>query len=241
MKFHFPLTKQQNDFYGRIFDAILKYYPIGVKGDDPAYDKFPGQIELGDIVIDSIHNRKNYKSRWSDFNKEIRVESKKKTEAVTGAFRPSFSSNLILSKHKHQDLIHFKKLHYSVSLVGPFFTIYGFDETIITDERRQYASINIVTVSPYKEFEADFNFLKSKIEKKFKGYTFIPFTLNFMLIDGLYDPYNNNEEYTIYRSLFDDYLKEYNPLLKRGDSSYGFDRWVIYDMGAVVTLGPPPQ
>jgi hypothetical protein len=245
MKFHLPLSPMQNDFYGSIFEAILKYYPVGIKSDSPAYHEFPGQVELGKIVVDNIHSNKNFKARWKDFDKEIKAELRKKIDGQTYATRPSFSSSLILKKFTHNELIYFKSIHYSVSLVGPFFTIYGVDETAIRDNKdgrdRFYTAINIVTVSPHKEFESDFNFIKSKIEERFKGYKFIPFRLHSMSIEGLYDPYKDNEEYTIYRALFDDFLNGYDSFRRRGDDSYGFDEWVKYKdgNGPNITLGPP--
>lgn len=247
MKFHLPLTNIQNDFYGPIFEAILKYYPTGIKSDLPAYHEFPGQVELGKIIIDNIHSNKNFKARWKDFEKEIRSSSKKRVEGQTYAMRPSFSSSLILKKFKHNELLHFKTLRYSVSLIGPFYTVYGVDETAITDNMDGhdvfYTAINIVTVSPYKEFESSFNFIRLKIEERFKGYKFIPFGLHSMSIEGLYDPYKDDEEYTIYRALFDDFLNEYDPYRKRGDYRYGFDKWTKYKdgEGPRITLGPPPK
>jgi hypothetical protein len=245
MKFRLPLTSIQKDFYGPIIEAILKYYPLEIKSDAPAYFEFSGQVELGKIIVDNIHSRKNFKARWQDFDKEIRTDLKKRIDGQTYATRPSFSSSLIIKKFKHNELIHIKTLHYSVSLVGPFFTIYGVDETAITDKRDGhdlfYTAINIITISPYKEFESDFNFIKSKIENRFKGYKFIPFDLHSRSIQGLYDPYKDDEEYTIYRALFDDFLNGYDTYRKRGDYKYGFDEWVKYKDGEEprVTFGPP--
>jgi hypothetical protein len=244
MKFHPPFTEVQKNFYGPILDAILKYYPIGIKSDVSSYWEYPGQVELNKIIIDNIHSKKNFKS-WQNFDKEIGAESKKRTIGQTYATRPSFSSSLILKKFKHHELMHFKTIHYSVSLLGPFFTIYGVDETAITDKRDEhdlfYTAINVVTVSPYKEFESDFNFIKSKIEDRFPGYKFIPFRLHSMGIEGLFDPYKDNEEFTIYRALFDDFLNEYDTNRMRGDYKYGFD-WVKNDGAHIkVTFAPPPD
>jgi len=244
MKFHIPITPTQQKFYGPVIESILRYYPVGLKSDSTAYHEFPGQVELGKIVVDNIHSRKNFKTRWTDFEKEIKKAFKKSVEGQTYATRPSFSSSVILKKFEHEELIHIKSLHFSVSLVGPFYTIYGMDETCITDTKDGrdlfYTAINIVTVSPYKEFEAPFNLLRAKIEERFTDYKFIPFNLHSMAIDGLYDPYHNDEEFTIYRALFDDFLNEYNTYRKRGDYKYGFDEWVKPGEGPQITLGPPP-
>src|ERR1700760_391119 len=112
MKFHLPLSPMQNDFYGSIIETIKKYYPIGIKNNEDAYFKYSGQIELGEIVVDNIHKPKNFKSRWKDFEKQLRIDLKKRIWGETYASKPSFSSSLIIRKSKHLDLIHIKKLHF---------------------------------------------------------------------------------------------------------------------------------
>lgn len=232
LKFHLPLSQIQNDFYGSIVDTVQKYYPLGTKGDTESYHKYLGQVELGEIIVDNIHNAKNYKSRWKEFEKQLQLDLNKKIWGETYATKPSFSASVIIKKAKHHDLMHIKKLHFSVSLLGPFYTIYGMDETAIIDNNGGrdffYGAINTVTVSPYKEYESCFIALRELIEKKFIGYKFIPFKLHSMSIDGLFDPYHNNEEMTIYGALFDDFLQDYNIHRMRGDRQYGTDVWVKY-------------
>ena len=229
MKFHLPLSPMQQDYYGSLVDTILQYYPIGIKSDSPEYYDYPGQIRLGEIVVDNIHNAKNFKSRWKEFEKEIRVESKKRIYGETYASRPSFSSSLILKRNVFGELVHLKTLHFSVSLIGPFFTIFGVDETGIKDERDGhdllYSNKNIVTVSPYKEFEQCFNFIINKIEQRYQGYKFIPFRLHSMLIDGVYDMLSD-KECSIYEALFDDCLSGYDTIRMRGDTRYGYEEWI---------------
>jgi hypothetical protein len=242
MKFHFPLTSKQQDSYGAIIDSILKYYPIGIKSDWESYSKYPGQIALTEIMIDNIHNRKNFKTRWKDFDKEIGKKTKKKIVGETYGLRPGYSSAAIVNRFENNELLHLKTLHYSVSLIGPFFTIYGIDETCIKDDwdgrNIGYAAINVVTVSPYKEFELEFNVVKSSIEDKFKGYKFIPFRLHSMVIDGLFDSYND-KELTIYEALFDHRLDGFDTMRIRGDSSYGYNEWIKNKIH--VKLLPPPE
>lgn len=242
MKFSLPLSSTQQKFYGQIIEPILRYYPIGTKVDVPEYREYPGQVELGEIIVENIHKRKNYKARWTDFEREIKKELKKEVEGQSYGIRPSFSSRLIIKDAKYEDLIHFKSLHFSVSLIGPFFTIHGVDETWIVDDGRHYVSLNVVTVSPYKEFESPFNFVKSKIEERFLGYKFIPFRLHSMLIADLYDPYRDNEEHSIYTALFDDSLKGYDTFRIRGDNQYGFNVWINdADRPDVRITGPAPD
>jgi hypothetical protein len=232
MKFHLPLSKIQSDFYGELIETVTHYYPIGIKSSADSYHTFSGQVALSEIVIDNIHKVKNYKSRWKEFENKLKFALNKKIWGETYATKPSFSASVIIKKSKHHDLIHIKKLHFSVSLLGPYYTIYGIDETAIVDEKDgrdlYYSAINTVTVSPYKEYESSFISLRELIEKQFTDYKFIPFKLHSKSIEGLFDPYHNDEEMTIYGALFDDFLQGYNLYKTRGDSQYGTDVWVKY-------------
>lgn len=232
LKFHLPLSQMQSDFYGELIETVTRYYPIGIKSSHDSYHEYPGQVTLGEILIDNIHIAKNYKSRWREFEKQLRIDLNKKIWGETYASKPSFSASVIIRKSKHFDLIHIKKLHFSVSLLGPYYTIYGIDETAVVDQKDGrdlfYAAINTVTISPYKEYESCFIALRELIEKQFTGYKFIPFKLHSMSIDGLFDPYHDDEEMTIYGALFDDFLQDYNLHRMRGDRQYGTDVWVKY-------------
>ena len=232
LKFYLPLSQMQSDFYGSIIETIKKYYPISIKSNEDSYFKYPGQVELGETVIDNIHKAKNYNSRWKEFEKQVRIDLNKKVWGETYASKPSFSASVMIRKSKKFDLIHIKKLHFSVSLLGPFYTIYGIDETAVVDQIDGrdlfYAALNTVTVSPYKEYESAFIALRASIEKRFIDYKFIPFKLHSITLDGLHDPYNNDSEMTIYGALFDDALQGYDTYRMRGDRQYGTEIWVTY-------------
>lgn len=129
LKFHLPLSQMQEDFYGNIIQTVKRYYPLGVKNREKSYFEYSGQIELGELVVDNIHKAKNYKSRWKEFEKQLRVELNQKIWGETYAAKPSFSASVIIKRSKRSDLMHIKRLHFSVSLLGPFYTVYGIDET----------------------------------------------------------------------------------------------------------------
>jgi len=241
MKFSIPLSDFQQDRYGTLVGDILAYYPLGIKGELPIYRESEQYKKLEDIVVENIHNKKNYRERWTTFEREIKKTLNCKLEGCTYPTDAGFSSKIILKEFQHQELFHEKSLYFSVSFIGPFYTVFGMDETSIIDEGRHYSSKNVVTASPYKEFENIFNLIDEKIRKRFDGYKFVPFVLHSMVMGNLYDLYENDKELSIYKALFNSVLDGYETLKNRGDAHYGMDNWRGSDNGPTIAvrLGPP--
>ncbi len=229
----FSFNPSKHNFWP-VYDAIQLYYPIGImRFDRSIYFDYPGLKKLSAIVVANIHNRDNYNSIWVSFEKEIAEQFNVEVIGTTYGQAPSFSCDLIIKKVKVDELSRIKKLSLAVSLAGNFFTIYGVDETIITEKNdngfdSNFYAINALTISPYKEFETIFKDLKSLVEDKFASYKFVPFSINSMFIKGLQVRYLDKEECTIYNALFNHLLDTYDTKnLLRGDKSFGYDDWII--------------
>ncbi|MVN22444.1 polysaccharide deacetylase family protein [Mucilaginibacter arboris] len=232
-----------------LYEAIKLYYPIGIPHDSSLYINYPGIKNLTAVIIENIHNSDNYNRNWVSFQKEISQKFNIEVIGTTYGQAPSFSCDLIIENFEHNQLKRTKKLSLAVSLAGKFFTIYGVDETIITDKNEDnfdsdFHAINALAVSPYKEFELVFKDLKSMVEAKFTSYKFVPFAINSMFIKGLQVRYLFKEECTIYNALFNHLLDTYDTKKSpRGDKHYGYDDWLVEDYNPEndinITLTPP--
>ncbi len=232
-----------------IYDAIKMYYPIGIKRS--IYFEYPGIKKLSDLVVENIHNSDNLYNIWGSFEKEISERFNIEVIGTTYGQAPSFSCDLIIEIVEVDQLKRIKKLSIAVSLIGKFFTIYGVDETIIIEKNENifdfnFHSINVLTASPYREFETIFKDLKSMVEARFSDYKFVPFAINSMFIKGLQVRYLDKEECTIYNALFNHLLDTYDTRkLTRGNRHYGYDDWIIenynFDNDITVELKPPDE
>jgi hypothetical protein len=185
------------------------------------------------------------------FEKEISERFNIEVIGTTYGQAPSFSCDLIIEIVEVDQLKRIKKLSIAVSLIGKFFTIYGVDETIIIEKNENifdfnFHSINVLTTSPYREFETIFKDLKSMVEARFSDYKFVPFAINSMFIKGLQVRYLDKEECTIYNALFNHLLDTYDTRkLTRGNRHYGCDDWIIenynFDNDITVELKPPDE
>jgi hypothetical protein len=195
------------DFW-TIYEAIKRFYPIGVKRDDlKMYLSYPGLKELEDIVGDNIHNDNHFNERWNNFTKDIENEIGKEIIGTTYGQAPSFSSYVLLDKVSLDDFTRTKELHFFVSLVGPFYTIVGQDNNAVQiDEHRSYRSTSYLVVSPEKEFADTFKLLCEKIETRFKGFRFVPFEICQQTIEGLSVCYTDENLNSVFHALFNNHI-----------------------------------
>ncbi|NRF37948.1 hypothetical protein [Pedobacter foliorum] len=248
MKHNFSFNTHNQDFWP-IYEAIKHIYPIGIKRISNAYFDYPGIKELGTKLGSAINEAETYKS-WTQFTEEISKHYNLEVIGTTYGQAPSYSADIIIEQTETETFKTVKKLSFAISLVGNFFTIYGVDETFIIEKGdgaypMHYPSINIVTASPFKEFESIFKELKETIETKFNDYKFIPYAVNLMVIDGLQVMYlDDKEEYTIYNALFNQFLDSYDSMFLRGDQYFGYTDWQTGNSDTLkivtVVLSPPP-
>ena len=134
-----------------------------------------------------------------------------------------------------------KALHFAVSLVGPFYTVYGRDVVRITESKYEEAyqstceKIIALTVSPNYEYQAPFSHLRHCIEARFEGYRFVPFGIHSRYINGLSLRYLDGTDHTIYNALFNHLLFDRDDekgAWISGDTHYGYDAWQA--------IAPPP-
>ncbi|MDN5287744.1 MAG: hypothetical protein JWR38_4018 [Mucilaginibacter sp.] len=243
MKNYFSLqvNPAKSKLLNDIGTTIEKYYPIGIDPDLPEYHQYPGYIKMGELMSENIANADNYQERWVSFTGQLEQQLNKTIIGTTYGFVPGFSADLILEKYEDESLIRIKKIAFAVSLIGPFFSICGIDETFIKEKddefMRSYYAINVVTISPYKEFEKDFNYLLNKIEEKYKDYQFVPFRTAMSYIKDFKTPKSIGEDATLYNVLFNYRFNHFTPYFSRGDFAYGYEQNNFNS----VTLLPPPQ
>lgn len=230
------------DFW-KIYDAIKRFYPIGIKKDESKmYFSYPGLKELEDIIIDNIHEDKNFVERWDNFTKEIETEIGKEIIRTTYGQAPSFSSFVLLDTASVDDLTRTKELHFFVSLVVPFYTIVGQDNnTVKIDEYRSYRSTSYLVVSPENEFADTFKLLCDRIENRFKGFRFVFFEICKQTIEGLDVCYTDEKLNSVFHALFNNHV-DLTVWRKKGNDYFKSQDWIkegYVHAGGGWTIYPP--
>ena len=246
MKKYFPIDNASKiSLFSEIADTIIQYYPKGLNSFDAEYSKYPGIIKAKEIISENTGPPEQklgaLSKKWGSFLKSLRENIDNEIRGTTYGFVPGFSADLILEHFEDKALIRTKRIAFAVSMLGPFFSICGVDETFIKEKEREFESgyhaINVVTASPYKEFEKDFLAVKLLIERNFVDYKFIPFDDCMLFIKDVETPNSMGQEGTVYNALFNHLFNFYIHFRSRGDRGYGRGR----DPNFRVTLTAPPE
>lgn len=231
MKEYFSFSPEAYDYWP-IIDTIKKYYPMGIENDHwMCYTKDPSNKNLDDIIVKNIHEESELKLIWNSVCADIIKDLNKECIETTYGQSPSFSAEIVLDKFENEKVWYCKKICFAISLISPFYTVYGIDETAIKyPERQNYSHYkdNAITTSPFEEFEPSFLYLQKKIEEKYGGYRLVPFYINKMYVRGLRVPRIQLEENTVYHALFNHLLFYMeSDTFVRGQENYGYEKWLI--------------
>jgi hypothetical protein len=220
--FHFNTDKF--DFWP-LYDRIKKFYPLGIrKEDEQTYKAYPGLLELQAIIEENIHDGQNYRSRWSDPITAFGQNNNMPVTGTTGAFFPSFSALVEISREISAEVTRIKDLSVFVSLAGPFYTVIAQDRNELSIAGKYFRSTNYLVVSPEGEFAAPFQTLCEFIEEHFKGFRFVPFHICRSTIYGLENWHNEKPHNSVFVALFNDHIDLDTFAL--GDIYHKVDDWI---------------
>ena len=229
-----------------IHETIHKYFPTNSvdQYDEESVKSYQGVKEIEEVINDNFFSRKNYRIRWVKFKKFLKQELKKPIRESMVAFYPCYSGFIILKKEKVSNLNYTKELHFFISLLGPYYTIFGVDKSEILLERlipaskligqeaeeladQHFAANLAVTVSPYLEYEKPFQALQRAILDYFPTLKFIPYKISTKKIEGISLLYPDSEievKDSVFSALFrpDNFFNSKT----RGDTYFGFDEWL---------------
>ncbi len=231
LKHHFAFNNDVYNFWP-IYEAIRKYYPIGIKKLERinSYYEFQGTKEKEKLLVEQIHDQEAYQKNWGSYCSYLSKELGQKVTSTTMGQAPCLGAEVELLDQTNNHIKHIRTLHFTVSLLGPFYQIYGVDKTIVMDpnSRRSLAGfvVNWICPSPKVFFEEIFLQVEKHLKVKYPNHRFVPFFVSQAYMNGLQVRYNDESTSTIGEALFDDFLRqhEYAPVDK--NTKYGTEQWV---------------
>lgn len=228
MTLYFNLSNDGTQLLKSVGETIKAHYPIGVNRQSQEYDEYPGIKKLDAIVTENVTSNRKFYAPWKSFLDELRKKTKCKIHNTSLPTEISFSGELILERYEDDSLRRVKKIKFAVSLFAPFYSICGVDETFIKEKDDelplQYHAINIITVSPYKEFENSFKLIEENIKNKYYDHVLVPVESSLMLVEKIQSITGYKDESTVYSLLFNESLDKYNLNHWRGDLRYGYNK-----------------
>jgi hypothetical protein len=221
--------------YWPVYEAIHRYYPIGIPAicpdtDDPAwqiYHGFRGQTELGNLITENFTDQEVFAQKWTSIGTSLGDNLGLNYTGTTYGEVPSYSFYLEMFSAEAGGHTIYKRLHVAVSLLGPFFTIWGADGSVLQLRDRYYPADNVITISPFDEYEAVFNAAYQQILSEFPDYRFVPYGVYNMTIPGLAfkgQSLPNGKKGLIYHALFNYLLSGHETI--RGEKYFSFKSWL---------------
>lgn len=224
---YFSFNSDNYNFWP-IYECIQKYYPIGIrKSPTIAFKQYAGIVEVEELLKTNIHNTENFNEKWGTFLISLQEQIGLKIIGDTMGQAPSFSARIVLSENKYKTIHHRKELHLMVSLLGPFYQLYGKDTTSVWEnEKRVVTSTpNLITSSPMGEYESLFSKVETIIQQRFSTHRKIPFFVSQFFVEGLQVVYADNDTATVHQALFNDDLSSCQRTTIRGNKKYGLEVW----------------
>lgn len=216
--FNFGFNHVKHDFW-EIYEVLIKYYPIGINGESLQND-YSGIKELRKIITENIHNPDKYQI-WLDFIKTVNQNVRFNCIDRTMGQCPAYSAQVEIAKEYFPIVEIERNINISLSLLGKYYCIYGEDIGYMKNENGKInQAIFKYVVSPYGYFNDAFLEIEEQIKTTFPDYRIVPFRILTKSIKGLEF---HLEKYSIYRALFNDFIKLGTNL--EGNTNYGSKSW----------------
>lgn len=210
--------------YKELTELVLSHYPSGInKDDEPEYFKDQRIIELRNFIHETTSKGFN---QWNTFLEELSEELKLEIYSNTYGNRPSMAGTCILNKIYYESVFHCQTLVFSISILGPYYEVFGIDTTgIIEDGKPNYLKSNVITVSPSFEFESVFLKIEQAIKNSF-DYKLIPHILKTRTVRNV-QSLNFSERHTSIGDALFGVHGDHKSLKSRvrGDEKYGLNQW----------------
>lgn len=160
--------------YIKVYEDIIKYYPIGISSYDPRYLEYSGIISLQNKCYEKLDSLAY--NKWKALVKEAKKEivGSLNLDSESPLFYPCYSGSLLLYKEKKGSMLFKRTIVFHISVIAPYFTIYGLDNISIAHNNMLPIEFDpILYASPIDIYEESFKLIQKKIEDQYDGYRFI--------------------------------------------------------------------
>lgn len=222
-----------------IEDTIGEYYPVGTQDGHWDENTLEGFSKFKSFRKPIEDNFSSYGQKWEPFVRHLELALKTSVSAHPAMDAPCLSGTVEIASTKVKDLTWTKELKFFISLLGPYYCIYGLDYSTVeldisrplaanTTDRGYFMAYNAITISPEFEYKDTFLRLKQEIGNKFTQHRFVPYRVGMTRIKEIATYYQGSYPKSsfvdsVYTGLFG--TECVKGCLPRGDGYYGFDEW----------------
>lgn len=157
-----------------LYEVITKYYPLGIRDTDPAYIEYPGLISMQELANQKIEPVPY--NRWKECVKGFKPSEHAilQTSAESPLFHPCYSGRIRLTKEKTGRFTYTRELFVHLSVLGPFYSIYGADKVSLDIDGEEETFDPVIFASPYLFYRKIFLELRDRIQHNYPDHIFVP-------------------------------------------------------------------
>jgi hypothetical protein len=237
MLFPFRPYYRDHDFT-LIENAIKEYYPIdqAERLTSDTIQAWPGFKKRGALANSEFFDGKAFDKKWGKLVSHLKKNLKRPVIAYPDLTGPSLYGEVLLTENKAPDFLRQQSLCFHISLLGPFFSIYGMDKsTAILPihsmmegiQKRHFTTTHVLTTSPIFEYQEVFTALENEIKAYLPTFRFVPYTIGMSTMRNIsVEDEMRDFRYmdTIYEGLFGNL--SVHECDTRGDEDYGIEDWI---------------
>ena len=223
--------------FSALYDVIATYYPVTATERPTEEERVQSAQfqKIGARIEEEFSKPKVYNQKWGKFASALKKKLKKPVSHWPNLAGGGFMVEITLKETKVEDFAHTKTLHLHVSILGPFFTIYGADTSTVFSkldytygpQNGHFITTNVVTISPLYEYEELFKALEKEVRDFFPRYLFVPYRIGMSTIKNISfeeNLYNRGMMDTVFEGIFG--TQALHNCLPRGDDRYGYKDWL---------------
>lgn len=163
--------------YIDIYECIIKYYPLGINELEPIYQEYSGYKLLQELCYDKFNPVKS--QQWAILISDLKssFSSIICTNDETKSIEPSYTCSLILYQSKVGNILYQKEIRLHISVLSPFYTVYGLDTIRIydADDNALMETQPILTVSPMDDYKCSIQLVRAIMKNIYEEYSYVPF------------------------------------------------------------------
>lgn len=193
--------------FDEILSTITKFYLVGsnLSADDGYFDTIEGQRLLKQLD-DSFENDKV--RHWKNFILNLCAKLNRKSSDIKhhpSNNIPSFSASILIHEEKDQKVVFRQSIVIELSLLGPFYTLYGTQAVSLTSQGQKIDFQPNICISPQGVFSDAFYLLRNLLNEDYAQYKHVSFETLRHSIKDLWVPGMNKPlhcDATVYQALF---------------------------------------
>lgn len=213
--------KELKKQYPNLANTLDFYYPIGIKQEDPIYNKYVGTQVLNSIIEENILNNEIFVSRWEkDFLDKLEKRINHKIIGATLGLVPNIGG--LIELYESDDLRNRHQMHFYVSLIKSYYSI----QFIKSYKYMKHKNGDIgwgaeeLIVSPVDGYYKELFFeIENYIKEKLPDAKFLPYSIDQLKLEGLQVSYSFLEDCEIGRGFFHKFFA-YEAIKITGDINY---------------------